>query len=386
MRLITILLVMSFILIYPAAAQDEDELPFGSDLQAVLDETLAEYNGFGVTAAVIVPGYDMWVGTSGISHDTVPITPDSVFHAGSIGKNFTATLVLQLAEEGVLSLDDPIGEWLPDYPNVDPTITIRQLLNHTGGVFNVTKHDEFWEEVFTNPTRVWTYEETILTYVQEPDFAPGEGWEYSNSGYLLLGIIIENATGSDVATELRSRFLEPLGMNRTYIPVVEEIPEPFAHGWLSIGNYVPSADDDETLDDILLLPATALFSAAGSAAEIATTAGDLAIWINALYHEKTILSEDTLDQMLDFVAPPDDPEYFIVEGYGLGAWQVNPELVGGAIMYGHGGDIQAYKAGAMYMPEYDVSFGLLINWDNDEAQGVFTSRLVEVLKQNLDQP
>ncbi len=119
--------------------QSLPELPFVHALQEAIDQVLLAYPDYdlGISAAVIVPGYRTWTGVSGYSHQSVPITSDMLFVVGSIQKNFEAALVLELAEDDILSLDDPISKYLPTYPNVNGKITIRQLLNHTSGVFNV---------------------------------------------------------------------------------------------------------------------------------------------------------------------------------------------------------------------------------------------------------
>ena len=101
-----------------------------------------EYD-LGISAAVLVPGYRTWTGASGYSHRSVPIADDMLFEVGSVQKNFEAALVLKLVEDDVLSFDDPISMYLPTYPNVNGEITIRQLLNHTSGVFNVFEHPDF---------------------------------------------------------------------------------------------------------------------------------------------------------------------------------------------------------------------------------------------------
>ena len=104
-------------------------------LQKVLDDGISKYDVRGVSAVVIFPDQKVWKGVSGISHDTVSIKSNMLFAIGSITKNVVAALTLKLAEEGMLSLDDPLSKWLPAYPYVDSNITIRQLLNHTSGIY-----------------------------------------------------------------------------------------------------------------------------------------------------------------------------------------------------------------------------------------------------------
>ena len=112
-------------------------VPCGEALQLALDKALRENQGsyeLGVSAAVIVPGYAPWAGVSGLSHPGEPMSPEMVFQMGSIAKTFEAALALQLVEDGLLELDEPIATWLPPLDHVDRSITVRQLLNHTSGV------------------------------------------------------------------------------------------------------------------------------------------------------------------------------------------------------------------------------------------------------------
>jgi D-alanyl-D-alanine carboxypeptidase len=158
-------------------------------MQKVLDRGLDRYDVRGVSAAVIFPDGKIWTGVSGISHDTVTIKPDMLFAIGSITKNVVAALTLKLNEEGILSLEDPLSKWLPSYPNVDDRITIRQLLNHTSGLYMFWDNQQIWDELKRDRTKVWSHEE-VLSYLKDPCFAPGKGWRYSNTNYLLLAMII----------------------------------------------------------------------------------------------------------------------------------------------------------------------------------------------------
>ena len=135
-KIITIAIILSTIFIFILTSFSYgDDKPIEEKLQNVLDERIRNYGTRGVSAAVIIPYQKVWKGVSGISHNNVSMNPDMLFAIGSITKNFVATLTLKLAEEGVLSLDDPLSKWLPDYPHIDNTIIIRQLLDHTSGIY-----------------------------------------------------------------------------------------------------------------------------------------------------------------------------------------------------------------------------------------------------------
>jgi CubicO group peptidase (beta-lactamase class C family) len=325
------------------------DLPFGSRLQEILDDTMAQFDaGKGISAAVIVPGYQPWVGESGISHGATPITPETVFDAGSTHKNFTAAAVLLLAEEGVLTLDDPVNKWLPEYPNIDGEITIRQLLNHTGGVYDMVRHPDYWDAIMSDTTHVWEREEILNNFLLEPYFPRGEGWHYSTPGYILLRMIIEEAAGEDLAAIYHTYLWDDLPLENTYLATYEDLPEDTAHGWFHL-------DGDGIYDE---LPSSVSFNTSTGGA-IFTTSEDLAIWADALYHEKRVLSEDLLSQMLTF--EPTTSEEPLLVGYGLGVVNYSPEIFNGQEIYGHSGNAAGYTAASLYLPEYGISLGIMLN-------------------------
>jgi D-alanyl-D-alanine carboxypeptidase len=201
-------------------------------LQAALEEGLAESGGKGVAVTVLIPGEPPWSGVAGWSHGSVPITESSVFAAGSITKTFTAITLLRLAEEGVLSLDDSLHRWLPAYPDVNPDITLRQFLNHTGGLSDVTDPPNWLMDLLEDPDKVWDVEEYFLETIRPPLFEKGAGWASSTSGYLLLRMVIQHATGSTVPDLYHQYVTEPLGLNDTYVCPEDPLPSTLAHGWM----------------------------------------------------------------------------------------------------------------------------------------------------------
>ena len=166
--------------------------------------------------------------TSGISYDNIVMKPDMLFAIGSVTKNVVAELTLKLAEENILSLDDPISKWLPIYANVDSAITIRQLLNHTSGLYMFCNNQNIWDDLKKDRSRVWKPEE-VLAYIKQPYFVPGNGWRYSNTNYLLLAMIITKSTGSTLSTEFSNRFWKPLGIDHAYLSMKDSIPDVHAH-------------------------------------------------------------------------------------------------------------------------------------------------------------
>jgi D-alanyl-D-alanine carboxypeptidase len=323
-----------------------------------LDLTVKATNGTGISAAVIVPDQGTWTGASGVSDPGTPVAPEMLFDMASIGKNFVATLVLQLVEEGKLSLDDPLHKWLPDYPNIDNTITIRQLLNHTSGVFDFVEHsDSPFRNSFNSIdfTEVSSPEDVLTTLVNEPYFPPGEGYYYSTTNYLLLRIIVEEITGSKVSVEIRNRFLIPIKLTNTVILDSEAaIPDNFivAHDWWD-------TDGDGTMEDVSDRPRT--WIATRSPALMYTTAEDMAVWSQALYRGE-VLGQESLNEMLTFHRPaPGAPGGPLATGYGLGTGEFK---IGGFEFWGHLGWQYGYTSAMMYFPDHSVSIVLLINDNN----------------------
>ncbi|MEJ2218745.1 MAG: serine hydrolase [Gemmatimonadota bacterium] len=342
---------------------------FEDSLEAALDSGFAQTSGKGFSVAVLVSGRPMWTGARGVSHGTVAITPASVFAAGSITKTFTSLTILRLAEEGMLSLDDSLFRWLPSYPYVDSTITIRQLLNHTSGLSDFTDAQGWLIPLLEEPNRVWSMEEWFLATIQPPYFAKGTSWSYSTSGYLLLRMIIERATGSTVAAQYHRYVIDPLSLHDTYVCPDDSLPATVAHGWLDITG-------DGVYDDFATVPRTAFCSAAGG--QIFSTPTDLAKLGNALMRERTILDDASYAEMTDFVFPTghDEP---LVYGYGLGFLWFNPTFFSGQKVWGHSGNAPGYAAAMLYLVDHDAVVALGDNTDAGDGMGTLDAILPVVV-------
>jgi D-alanyl-D-alanine carboxypeptidase len=356
-------------------SEPEGEPTLAERLQEALDNGLESYNGIGVSAAVIMPDGETWVGVSGVSHGTTAITADMPFAAGSITKMFTATTILQLIEEGELTLDDSLYEWLSVYPYVDSTITIRQLLNHTSGLYDFIDNPDLWDAVFAEPSKVWTPEEMILAFMSEPVFPKGTDWNYSTAGYALLRMIIKEISGLELSTVYSDRFWTPLGLVNSFTLIGgEALSANTAHGWWDL-------DGDGTYDDFFYWPRAAWASGIGG--EVFSTAEDLAKWSRALFHDRTVLSQQSLDQMLTFHSPCTGEEFFSA-GYGLGAAKFQPNLFNGLEVYGHTGNAPGYAAACLYLPDYGVCIGFTDNTEEGNAMSTIAD-LMNVITSHLEE-
>ncbi len=349
----------------------DNVLPYSKILQIVLNINTKIFGGQGVSAAIIVEDQGYWTGTSGYSESGKPVKADMPFNIASIGKNFLATLILQLAEEGKLSLDDSIAKWGLGSLTIDENITIRQLLNHTSGIFDWVSHQQSpfyipYSEI--DYIRVWTQDEILNQLSGEPYFSPGDGWHYSTTNYNLLKIISEKVTGVTIPIEIQKRFLKPLRLEHTIaLDVGSIIPHhlEIAHGWFDV-------DGDGELEDISCDCQSWITSM--SPHMMYASALDLAIWSQALYGGQ-ILSKASLNQMLDFHRPtPNEPPY---TGYGLGTGEIS--FKGLIQTYGHLGYHYGNMSAMLYIPKMKTSIVVLTNENNQPFQYGISFGLLAVI-------
>jgi D-alanyl-D-alanine carboxypeptidase len=311
-------------------------------LQTSLDLALGGTIG---TAAAIQTPDGSWFGASGVAslRTGLAVQPDDLFQIGSITKPFVATVMLQLVQEGQLTLDDPLASWLaPDLLQQIPNgaqITLRQLLNHTSGI---PDYVPILLGVGVNLFRDWQTSELIeLIGGQTADFAPGTDWSYSNTNYLLLGEVIERVTGSTPAAQIRSRILEPLQLNSTFFADVE--------AGQAIGGYW-DVNGDGQLDDVSNLS----LSWAGTAGALISNTKDLVRFGEALFGGE-LLKPDSLEQMLSFVEPSQSNAF---SGYGLGIARLKTTE---GTFYGHTGLTLGFRSSLWYSPETKLIYTDLQN-------------------------
>jgi len=285
------------------------------------------------------------------------------FGVGSVTKTFVAAVTLQLVDEGMLDLEDPIDLWLPSLANIDGAVTIRQLLNHTSGLYSFTEHPDRNDSIIADIDRVWTPDETLRAFVLPPYQAPGVAFRYSNTNYVLLGMVIEAVTGSRFSAELRSRILDPLGLSRTYLAVEEVVSQPVAHMWFDW-------DADGSEDDMSQYSMNSLFSMDWTAGAVFSTAEDLVRFSQALF-EEDLVEASSLAAMLDFF--PVGGEL----GYGLGI-SITEDFVPGIQGVGHDGVIAGYSARVVITQSPPVYISVLQNHDDFDCKAAISRALWEV--------
>jgi len=336
--------ILQALFVVALSSCSRDMRPLDERIQAALNARIHEYDVKGASAAVVLPDGTIHRVCAGVSHDGVAMTPQMLFAIGSITKNLVAALILQLAEEGTLSLEDSLHEWLPPIPNVDRTVTIRQMLNHTSGIFMFWENDTLWQDLVKYRDSVFT-PEVILTYLQEPYFAPSTDFHYSNTNYLLLAMIATRATHSTLSAEFRRRFWQPLNLRDTYLSMEEQIPQDkLAHVW---GD---NFENDGSNRDITFLPRASHESITYGSSGVFATAADLAIWCQSLFDGK-VLRTSSVEQMTRIGKG----------GYGLGIGLLDDGSPFGERAYGHGGGNIGTTAFMAFLPDHDAGIVVMVN-------------------------
>ena len=331
----------------------------GSQLQAALNAAVEspDTNFPGAMLYVRSPEFGPWAGAAGLGElkTNTAMRPDDRFRAGSVIKPFVSVVTLQLVEEGRFSLDDPLPGVLPGDVTgrfaARDEITVRMLLNHTSGIADWLTEAAI-AEVMANPGRVREVDEYLdLAAAQEPYFAPGKGWRYSNTDYNLLGVVIAQATGRSWRKAVRQRVFEPLHLEDTLLPEPGDlsIPGNYAHGYFFM--------EGEALDVTAVDPSMA--GAAGGHALVTTTT-DLARFLDALLAGELFRYAETLDEMLTFVDAPEG-SFPISEAAGYSLGMMKYVLPGGIEMLGHGGDTAGFSGFVYYLPAQDITISGVIN-------------------------
>jgi D-alanyl-D-alanine carboxypeptidase len=319
----------------------------------------ATYGMPGVSAAILFPDGSIWRATSGFADVAAKrrLTADTEFAVASISKTFLAALILTLAEEGRLDLEASVGSYLPDLV-IDPLITVHQLLDHTSGLHDYFYDPDIDEAPLADRTRAWTAAEA-LSYVGKPYFKPGKGWHYSNTNYVVLGLLAESIGGAPLAEQLRVRFLAPLGLDHTHYQGVEKPLGPLARAYRFSGPGlrlppIPLSDGSN------IVPFTSVVTAAGSAGSMASTADDLVTWARALYGGR-LLTPASLTAMVADVAvtAPFKPSI----PYGLG---VQAATVDGRPTLGHSGRLLGSRTLVRWLPDQGIAIAVLSNQSRND--------------------
>ena len=323
-------------------------------LDKLTEETFNELKVPGAIIGVYMGGYVPWIKTLGTGNlkDNKPIEPNDKMRIGSITKTFTGTVLLQLADEGKIKLQDKLSKYFPDFPNGD-SITIEQAGNMTSGIFNYSEDEDFVKSFFRDMKQQFTPEELIqISLKHKPYFAPGKGFHYSNTNTVLLGLIIEKLTGNPLQTEIKNRIFIPLGMNESNFAVNTDFPDPHANGYI----YLDSTQTEPT-DVTVLNP-----SWGWSAGAIISTLSDVEKYAKKLATGGLISAESQRERIQwgTEMTAPSGPWKGTEMKYGFTIADFN-----GAI--GHNGGIPGFNSFMGYYPEKDATIIVLVNMQDNKA-------------------
>ncbi|MFC2164983.1 serine hydrolase domain-containing protein [Acidobacteriota bacterium] len=382
------LFVLTILLLMGTCQRSEEVDEFAQlkeRFQAELDKICAEAGFPGATAAFILADGQTAGFATGLADkdENIPMTPETRMSSGSVGKTYVAAVAISLAHEGRLSLDDKIATWFGEedwfsrLPN-GPDITLRMLLTHSSGlkdhVYDERFHQALQEKIsppVADPDfRFPPLEFVKLVLDQEPLFPAGEGYAYTDTGYILIGMIIEKATGSEYYKELRKRILDPLNLSRT-IPANRRDFEGLANGHLQTEN--PLGLPERTLQDGVMLFNPANEWTGGG---LITNPQDLVRWAKLLYEEKA-LDKPYLEELLKFGFRGESAE----RTYGLGVGVRETEF---GPAYGHGGWFPGYRTSMVYYPDHKIAVAIQINTDYKVDLDQYVKKLTDVVLGKLE--
>jgi D-alanyl-D-alanine carboxypeptidase len=321
-------------------------------LQSIMEEWAHQNDPIGVAAGARFPDGSLWLGASGLADNEqeIPIAATDRFVVGSITKTFMAALTVRLVEEDIVQLDETISTYLPDSP-AGGDMTIRDLLGHRAGVYDA--YGEISSQGAAEPTRVFTPEELLAAAAAHtPTFVPGSAQEYSNSGYWVLGAVLEAATSTDTGSLLDSYVIDSLGLENTLF-FDSSLPE------VEVVNAYEDLDGDIEMDALGTTPLPGLFTPAWTAGGVISNVGDLLTFLSGLFAGE-LIEEESLDEMLD-LSTDDSP-------YALGIYQLDS-------LWGHDGVVWGYLSQVFHDVDTGVTVAVLVNRSSAPHPGPLAQRL-----------
>jgi len=350
----------------PGASEEENLAVLVDEIETILVDWQERGGIPAVSLSVRLPDREPINLANGVT-DLVtenPVTIDDHFRIGSITKPMTAALVLQLVDEGLIELDEPVQTYLPNWlagHQFESEITIRQLMNHTNGLVEYALDPAFFIDSAGRLDQEFEPEEITDWLAQrDPLFAPGEQYSYETGGFLSLGSVIEAVTGNSAAAEMRARIFDPAGAQNIYLSPEEFPPTPVVNGYgrdlmYTAGTLLIGVEDElglminnEPVVDFSTIPQNAVSSAGWTGGGNEAQLESVSAIMKALF-DGTILSEQ---QIAEMTAPTLDVSY----GLGIDSSDVN-----GVQVISHGGGVPGFRSHGAYLPEHDVAWAVSAN-------------------------
>ena len=333
--------------------------PMADALRASLDSALLAQREQkripGLNAEIIFPDGSRWSGAAGLADidRNLPATAETTFVVGSITKTFVTAAVMDLQEDGELSIDDRLSDWVPDFPNAE-NITLAMLMSHTSGLFDYFQHADYNLRVFNEPDHEWTAQEILNDFSRNPYCDPGACYQYSNTNFVLLGMVVERETRQELSEVLRERFFDPLELDDTYSQCEAPPPPGSARGYLVRPERAVGLDDGTDYR-----PTTSAATVACAVGDIVSTSTDLADWARAVYGG-TLLEAESVALMTDYTD-------YSRESYGMGT---RTRVIDDVRLFGHTGSLRGFDAAMWHAPDVDLTMVVLTNRGRIDANPI----------------
>lgn len=317
----------------------------------------APNNAYDVVMETITPDCGASFHTAGPSH----LEETRLVRIGSMTKSFVAVVTLQLVAEGKVDLETRLDAYLPDTNPIFAPVTIRQLLQHTSGLGSYTDNDAFWSAIEASPKKIWTPNELLTFAAAQPTTgAPGAGWAYSNTNYILLGQLVEAVDQKPIAASIRARILGPNDLTEVFFDGEEPVNGTMAPGLDENGNDVTTEFD---------------ISWAWAAGAIVASPRDLARFVELL-GTGALLTPALQAEMNKSVPIAQEPGL----NYGLGVFIADASITGGlGPAIGHGGDIMGYHSWGMYFPDKHATIAGTVDSDKGNGNDILVAGITALL-------
>ena len=364
-----ILFITAFCLSKNSFAQD-------AKVQKVLDELVTSNDIPGLNFSIIMPDGKQFDFSSGLENTSTktPLTQSHLLLSGSIGKTYAVALLMKLVDEGKVNLDEKITKYIPNdswiqkIPNINQ-LTVKMLLQHTSGLPRWVMKQEVWQAAHNNPDKVWSYEDRFAyIFDQDAVHEPGKGWAYSDTNYLLIGLLIETLEKKDYYKTLKIKILKPNQLKETVPSTQRDIPNlAMSYSKLPESFYIPN----EVITDGKY-PFNPQMEWTGGG--IASTTADLAKWCK-IYYTSDIFSEKLHKEIIT-INPSGNKVYGKIHSYGMGSFIYETN---NGVAYGHSGFMPGYTSIFAYYPEQDIAVALQINCDYSTQKMSLVDYLNEIV-------
>jgi D-alanyl-D-alanine carboxypeptidase len=331
--------------------------PKGAAFQSLLDEYVAK--GLPGAALLIHDSDGVWMGAAGMAdiEKNIAMSPCTVSKVASVTKTYIGVLIMQLVEQGLIDLDAEVSVYLPDDKirkvNNAAESTIRQLLNHTSGIYDIITGSDFYLAILNDPPHKWEPDDLLkFAYNKDAYFAPGADCKYSNTNFLLLSMILDEVTGKPHCDMMQSNILQPLGVNDTYYYWHDPIPGHTAQGYFDLYH------------NGKICNVTNYNTGSGNGyGGIYANVYDMMVFIEALLVQKTLVTQESLDQMLTFDQPL-EPDTYRYTGLAIYKDFIDRED-STEFSYGHRGRDLGYSGDLDWFPKNGTTMALLVNYGTD---------------------